>query len=375
MIFCPSCETTLTRRTSRLGFFWVCRSCHGRAFTVQTIRKVIPREMLNNLWQTARSGQHAGSRKCPSCWRPMAEIPLDAGGLAEKIDVCTGCHFIWFDRGEFEALPKTGAGKPRPKKLSAQEMEALALKRLEQVKEKQYAEETDPDHWWEVIPALFGIPIEYNRTPLRHRPLATWLLAVVIAAVSIATFRNLGPVVTKWGLVPAEFGRHFGLTFITSFFLHGGYIHLLGNLYFLVVFGDNSEDVLGKGRYLLLIALATFAGHFAQILSDLGSTTPCIGASGGISGILAFYCLRFPRARVGMILFWVKWIRMPVGVMLVVWVLFQIIAAMRQSVGVGNVAVFAHLGGAAVGVLFWLLTRQSLPGAEESASAPRRSAS
>jgi membrane associated rhomboid family serine protease/Zn-finger nucleic acid-binding protein len=302
----------------------------------------------------------------------MAEVLIDAGGLAEQIDVCTGCHFVWFDRGEFEALPKTGVRKPRRKKLSAEEIDALALKRLAEVKEKQYAEETGADHWWEVPLACFGIPIEYNRTPLRHRPLATWLLAVVIAAVSIATFRNLGPVVMKWGLVPAEFGRHFGLTFITSFFLHGGYFHLFGNLYFLVVFGDNSEDVLGKGRYLLLIALATFVGHFAQILSDPSSTTPCVGASGGISGILAYYCLRFPRARVGMILFWVRWIRMPVGGLLVFWILLQIITAMKASMGISSVAVFAHLGGAAVGVLFWLFTRQSF--SETEVSAHRRGA-
>lgn len=366
MIFCPRCETNLSKRTSRVGFFWVCRSCHGRAFTLQTIRKVIPREVLNNLWQAARSGQYNGSRKCPSCWRPMAEVPIDAGGLTEQIDVCTGCHFVWFDRGEFEALPKTGVRKPRRKKLSPEEIDALALKRLAEVKEKQYADETGPDHWWEIIPALFGIPIEYNRTPLKHRPIATWLLAVVIAAVSFMAFRNLGPVITEWGLVPAELGRHFGLTFITSFLLHGGYFHLFGNLYFLIVFGDNSEDVLGKARYLLLIALATLAGHFAQILSDPGSTIPCVGASGGISGILAYYCLRFPNARIGIILFWVRWIRMPAGMMLVLWVLLQIIMAMRQTAGAGNVAVFAHLGGAAVGVAFWLLTRQTFPGAEES---------
>jgi membrane associated rhomboid family serine protease len=170
----------------------------------------------------------------------------------------------------------------------------------------------------------------------------------------------------KWGLVPAEFGRHFGLTLITSFFLHGGYFHLFGNLYFLLVFGDNSEDVLGKARYLLLIALATVAGDFAHILSDLGSTAPCIGASGGISGILAYYCLRFPRARVGMILFWVRWIRIPVGAMFAVWILLQIIMLIQQSAGFGRVAVFAHLGGAAVGVLFWLVTRQTFSEAGES---------
>ncbi|MHC4677439.1 MAG: rhomboid family intramembrane serine protease, partial [Planctomycetota bacterium] len=118
--------------------------------------------------------------------------------------------------------------------------------------------------------------------------------------------------VTNWGLVPAELGRRFGLTFVTSFFLHGGLVHLFGNLYYLVVFGDNSEDVLGRGRYLLLIAAATIVGDIAHIVSDPGSTTPCIGASGGISGVLAYYCLRFPKASVGIVVFF-HWVRLPVG--------------------------------------------------------------
>jgi len=206
--------------------------------------------------------------------------------------------------------------------------------------------------------AYMGIPIEYNYTPLRHRPIATWVLAVVIAAVSFATFRDLQSAVTNWGLIPAEFGRHFGLTFVTSFFLHGGLAHMVGNLYFLLTFGDNTEDVLGRGRYLLLIAAAAIVGGIAHVVTDPGSTTPCVGASGGISGVLAYYCLRFPKASVGIVVFF-HWVRLPVGFMFVIWILLQIIAAMQQSVGIGNVAVFAHLGGAAVGVLFWLLTRRS----------------
>jgi membrane associated rhomboid family serine protease len=236
----------------------------------------------------------------------MTEIPLVADGLSEQIDVCTGCHLIWFDRGEFEALPRTASRKPTRRKLTDEQIDALALARLEQVKSRQYAEETGVDHWWEVPLAFCGIPIEYNRTPLRSRPLVTWLLAAVIAAVSIAAFRDLASAVKGWGLIPAEFGRHFGLTFVTSFLLHGGILHLLGNLYYLVVFGDNTEDILGRGRYLLLIALAVMVGDIAHILSNPGSTTPCVGASGGISGVLAYYCLRFPHARVG-IIFWFRW--------------------------------------------------------------------
>jgi membrane associated rhomboid family serine protease len=363
MLTCPTCKKMLDKNRGRLGFFWVCPSCQGRAMTLGTVKKMIPRQAVNTLWQKARAGRHDDGKTCPACKRRMTEVSIVTGQTIEYLDVCTGCHFVWFDPREFESLPKSAAVKaPKARQMSDKEKEVLALARLETVKTMQRdqdAHETSPDAWWEVVVAYMGIPVEYNYMPLKHRPIATWLLAATIAVVSFATFRDLKSVVTNWGLIPAELGRHFGLTFVTSFFLHGGLIHLLGNLYYLVVFGDNSEDVLGRGRYLLLIAAAAMVGDIAHILSDPGSTIPCVGASGGISGILAYYCLRFPKASVGIVVFF-HWVRLPVGAMFALWVVLQLIAAMQQSVGIGSVAVFAHLGGAAVGVLFWLWTRHSL---------------
>lgn len=292
----------------------------------------------------------------------MAEVPITpAPDRTLRLDVCVGCHFVWFDPREFEALPKL-PGKPAEQEtLSPQAREAVAMMRLEALKEQSAMSDMEaraPDHSWELALGLYGIPVEYNDTPLEHQPVMTWLLAAAIAVVSILAFRDLEAAVTQWGLIPAQFMRHFGLTFATSFFLHGGPSHLIGNLYFLVVFGDNTEDVLGKRRFLLLVALAAIVGHIAHILSDPTSDIPCIGASGGISGVLAYYCLRFPRASVGM-LWCFRWIRMPVGIMFALWVLMQFFGAVELSAGIGNVAVYAHLGGAAVGILFWWWTRRS----------------
>jgi membrane associated rhomboid family serine protease len=203
------------------------------------------------------------------------------------------------------------------------------------------------------------MPIEYNAVPLRQKPVVTWTLAVIIAAVSIIAFLNLEQVVTKFGLIPSRFTRDFGFTFISSFFLHAGLLHLLGNLYFLLVFGDNTEDILGRKKYLLLIILSALVGDIAHILSSPHSAVPSIGASGGISGILAYYCLRFPKARVGLFL-WFCWIRIPVVLMFVFWVLIQILYAYLQKYGLSNIAAFAHLGGAFVGIFFWLISRRSV---------------
>jgi membrane associated rhomboid family serine protease len=94
-------------------------------------------------------------------------------------------------------------------------------------------------------------------------------------------------------------------------------------------------------------------------MADPRGTVPCIEASGGISGILACYCLGFPRASVG-IIYWFRWFRLPAGILFALWVLTQITDAFWISAGNSNVAVFAHLGGAAVGVLFWLWNRRLL---------------
>lgn len=293
----------------------------------------------------------------------MIEVPVAVTGeIAEYVDVCTGCHFIWFDTQEFEGLPKVPLTISDAQPLPKEAQEALAVLRLDRVsKEQEYKSLSDssPDHWLEVIPAIFGIPIEYNYTPLKHNPIGTWLLAAVIVVVSIIAFTDLESVVGRWGLIPAELDRYFGLTFLTSFFLHAGFFHLLVNLYFLIVFGDNTEDVLGKFRYVLLIVLASLAGDVAHILSSPGDMTPVIGASGGISGILAYYCLRFPGARVG-ILWWFRWFRVPVGMMFAFWVLSQIFEAFRQATGLSHVAAFAHLAGACVGAIFWAMDQEPI---------------
>jgi membrane associated rhomboid family serine protease/Zn-finger nucleic acid-binding protein len=363
MFTCPHCRTTLSKRQSpSRGLAWICSSCHGRAMSLGLLRKALPQALVNRLWQRARSGQYPIVRRCPACSRLMTEVPIIAAeGKTTHLDVCTGCHFVWFDRREFEALPKIPVQPSEPETLSPKAREALALAQLEVLKQQSQAADTltGPDSWWHVAVAMLGIPIEYNDTPLRNRPILTWSLAAVIAVMSLAAMANLQAAVEGWGLIPVQFGRHFGLTFLTSFLLHGGLFHLIGNLYFLLVFGDNTEDVLGKRRFLALVAIAALTGDLVHILADPRATTPAIGASGGISGILAYYCLRFPGASVG-IVWWFRWIRLPVRIMFALWVLLQIFGVFLISVDLTNVAVFAHLGGAGVGVLFWWWDRHEI---------------
>src|SRR5207247_9342291 len=218
------------------------------------------------------------------------------------------------------------------------------------------------DEGWKQIAALLGFPVEFGGAEEPRKPWATWLLSTGIICISVLAFLHLRDVVQRFGLIPAQATRLDGLTFVTSFFLHAGIIHLLGNMYFLLVFGVNVEECLRLFRFFVLIDFAAFIGDLTHIAVDPQSQIPCIGASGGIAGVITFYALNFPHVKLEFLLrygwWWFRWIRLPAWSVLILWIFFQFIGAWVQKAGISSVSSFAHLGGAAVGVIAWLLWRK-----------------
>lgn len=151
------------------------------------------------------------------------------------------------------------------------------------------------------------------------------------------------------------------LTLITSMFIHGGWLHLLGNMLYLFVFGDNVEDRLGHGRYLIFyIACGIFAGLIHGILFAQ-SKVPCVGASGAIAGVLAAYMFFYPKAKVStliIIFVFFRIVRLPAILVLGLWIVFQIVSGMTElSVQAGGVAWFAHIGGFVAGAILSFLLK------------------
>jgi len=141
---------------------------------------------------------------------------------------------------------------------------------------------------------------------------------------------------------------------ITSMFLHGGWMHLLGNMLFLWIYGDNVEDALGHARYLAFYLLCGVAAIFAQALSDPGSAYPIIGASGAISGVLGAYLLLFPRSKVLTLVllpFFFTTLRLPAMLLLLLWFAVQLISDFAVAGGGAGVAFRAHIGGFVAGML------------------------
>jgi membrane associated rhomboid family serine protease len=144
------------------------------------------------------------------------------------------------------------------------------------------------------------------------------------------------------------------LHILTSMFLHGGWSHVLGNMWFLWLFGNNIEDSMGRLRFIAFYLLCGLGAAAAQVLSDPSSVVPMVGASGAISGVMGAYIVLYPRVRVYslvIIFFFVTTIALPAWVMLGYWMLLQLLGTLSSPAAGGGVAFWAHVGGFAAGVV------------------------
>lgn len=212
---------------------------------------------------------------------------------------------------------------------------------------------------------FLGLRVELEDPGLSSRPWATWSVIVVCVLVAaLAWSSDFMSIVELLGFVPAMLYTNFlyGLmTLVSSFFLHADFFHLLANMWFLLMFGDNTEDDLGTGNFLLLLFLATVVGDLAHALGDPRAEIPTIGASGGISGILAYYVLRFPNARITFLFLpFLRVLTVPAYGWVAFWFFLQIILAVFQLHGVSSVSALAHLGGFLTGAIacVWVTQRR-----------------
>lgn len=172
--------------------------------------------------------------------------------------------------------------------------------------------------------------------------------------------------VCSLGLIPAEItGRGGtagpctlgGLTWeagFTSMFLHGSWMHLIGNLWFLWIFGNNIEDSMGHGRFLVFYLLCGSLATLAHVVWAPASLLPTVGASGAISGIMGAYLLLYPRVKIAtlfVLVILLKVIHLPAWMMLGYWLLIQVVSSLIQGPTGGGVAVWAHIGGFVAGVV------------------------
>ena len=196
--------------------------------------------------------------------------------------------------------------------------------------------------------------------PSYSKPVITVLIIVINLLVFLFEFSldpyTLNAFIATYGLVPDQF--HFSAIF-TSMFLHGGWLHVLGNMWFLWIFGDNIEDILGHDKYLLFYLVCGVAAAISQTFLNPFSRVPMVGASGAIAGVMGAYLVKFPRAQIRTLvtLFVFFFLTdVPAWAMLIYWFVIQLfsgvgsIASSQYTQG-GGTAFFAHVGGFVTGIV------------------------
>lgn len=156
-----------------------------------------------------------------------------------------------------------------------------------------------------------------------------------------------------------------GATLFTSMFLHGGFLHVGGNMLYLWIFGNNIEDAMGRIRFIVFYFVCGVIAAYSHALTDPGSTVPMIGASGAVSGVLGAYLMLYPRARVHTLVifgFYIRTVQLPALFVLGFWFVLQFLNALMSGVSGRGVAWYAHIGGFAAGIaLIGLFKRRNVP--------------
>ena len=217
------------------------------------------------------------------------------------------------------------------------------------------------------------IPLK-DDNPTYSTPIITYFIIgicviVFLLEISSPNYKS-GAIFYSWGVIPASLIHNLQLpdevyrvpptiTLFTSMFMHGGFMHLIGNMLYMWIFADNIEDGLGKTKFIIFYLLSGIAAALTQVYMNTESTIPMVGASGAIGGVLGAYIVNFPKAKVLVLIplgFFSQIVRVPAIFVLGIWFLLQFISSAISSSSGGGVAYGAHIGGfvfGAIAILFF----------------------
>jgi membrane associated rhomboid family serine protease len=203
-------------------------------------------------------------------------------------------------------------------------------------------------------------PIGDDDSAERTVPVVTYVLIALNVLVFFLELSGGEPFIERWSVVPRRLTQNPAgdfITIFTSMFMHGGWLHLGGNMLYLWIFGDNVEDRFGHAKFTLFYLICGIAATLAQVAFSAGSNVPNLGASGAIAGVLGAYLILFPRGQVR-VLMGRGVVPMPALVVIGMWIVLQFIngvGSITQSAETGGVAYMAHIGGFVAGLVLTFL--------------------
>lgn len=268
-----------------------CTQCRGSFHK----REGLGVEIFENLREMFRKRLVYTPKSCPECQTTMIEIEHREGEL--YIDICPSCHGIWFDSGELEHLHHY-IGRRLSRHQRYLDSGAQAKENEVQALYKRYLEL--PEHYHSpsgkeiLFQILSSLPLERNLRPVSTPKAVFTLLALNLMVFVVSLGAGLEGFLDHWAYIPGK-SSIFPYA-IYSMFLHGGVAHILGNMYFLWIMGDNVEDLMGIKNFLWIYFLAGLLGFIASGWSG-PEGVPHVGASGAVAGIMAAYFMLFPKAK------------------------------------------------------------------------------
>jgi membrane associated rhomboid family serine protease len=301
----------------------------------------------------------------------IVKEPKWIGG--HEIDVCLTCHLLWIDGDEHDEVP-------HPEDLLTKDGDTThvsqAIKAAAEISLKQEIKELEDKDIIGKGPegprsylGILGLPVKYDDHYYDQRPWVSWLLAFSMFMIHLVFFENTQEFYSSTGLISTQVVSN-PMSLFTWSFVHGGWIHLISNLYFIGLVSDDVEHYIGRTRFIICMVLFPILIGAITAILKVGSDTPVIGASGTVTALLVMYALIFRKSRIAFLMFYnhittsklgahllrsVGWFRISV-----IWViLFYLLKDflyfnIKESYGTGGVAHSAHLAGGLVGFLAWL---------------------
>ncbi|MCK5051161.1 MAG: rhomboid family intramembrane serine protease [Candidatus Cloacimonetes bacterium] len=361
MPICLNCNTELQKKITDYGQIQFCPNCDSKMIGAANVkRSKIKYELYHQLWIGAKSDNQKIGRNCPTCDQKMSLQYFNDGNAKIGVEICIHCYQFWFDKTKFENLPRIETVEVTEKVNPKIEL-ALANYKLNELKEKNEMDENEkgfvrkPDNVWEYIVGIFGFPIEEEGSFFEFYPFITWTFVLLCIVTFFSVSGDLRFNVMQFGFIPSEWPRYFGLTIFTSLIMHSSWWHVISNMYFMMAFGDNVEDYLGRFSFVLLLLGSHAMGLILHGFFDPSKNIPLIGASGAVSGVMAFYAAMFPMKKIAIVFhFFFRFfkISMKVWVYFSLWLLIQVWTIIQQVGGGSIVSGLGHLGGVLVGLTF-----------------------
>jgi membrane associated rhomboid family serine protease/Zn-finger nucleic acid-binding protein len=357
---CPSCSNRLRQTKTKSAFVDVCPSCKGIWFdageladfvkTLAESEDICPEKIKLFHHRDVRSvynGQEK-NRSCPRCAKELQRFNYSYDSNV-FLDKCPDCGGIWADGGEVRQIASYLKDDPK--------VTAIGRDLAEMIQASQDLESDKSFLDYFVFFPKIVVPIS-DDIPRQKFPFVTVLLIVLCMFVFLGQMLWVSEpesFVEKFGFVPAHF---FSIGLISYMFLHTGVLHLAFNMLFLWLFGDNVEDQFGHFGYLSFCLVCGLFAVFLHGFFNWGSSTPVIGSSGFISGIMGAYLIFYPAANVKL-LFIYRTVEVPVILYLGGWFVLQMAAAYSANEVTSGVAWFAHIGGFIFGVIVAFLKKIS----------------